>query len=73
MPVETSLQTAGYAEAWNEREEPKVKKRAGLQLFPDGTQAELYPYNAAVNKNDFNYFLNSLNVHRWIRQHRRAA
>ena len=68
MSPVTALQTSAYLEFWNERETPRLTRRAGLQLQPDGSLAKLYPYK---DRNDFNYFLNTLNVHRWIENHRR--
>jgi len=73
MMPETALQTAAYSEFWNEREQPRLTKRAGLQLRPDGSQGELYTYDRIGNKNDFNYFLNMLNANRWVRNHRRTT
>lgn len=70
MSPATALQTAMYTEMWNEREEPRLTRRAGLQLKPDGSMAELYPYD---DRNDLNYFLNALNVYRWVQKTRRAA
>ena len=70
MDPATALQTAGYAEAFNENEEIRVKKRAGLQLKPDGGMAELYPYR---NKTDFNIFSNALNLHHWMRNNNRRT
>lgn len=63
MSPATALQTSAYLELWNERETPRLTRRAGLQLQPDGSMAKLYPYK---DRNDFNYFLNSLNCHRWL-------
>ncbi len=72
MPPATSLQTAAYAEAFHESEGTRLNKRAGLQLKPDGSY-ELYPFDRVGNRNDFNYFLNALNLHRWMRNNRRAT
>lgn len=69
MAPETALQTAAYAEADNEMYGEKIiKKRAGLQLQPDGKIARLYPY---PNHSDFLIFLNALNLYRWINNNRR--
>lgn len=62
----TALQVAAYREAWNENEPIKIAKRGALQFKPNGAQAELYPY---TDRNDFNYYLNSLNCHKWILRH----
>lgn len=70
MSPATSLQTAAYQHAWNEMGEPRSLRRAGLQLKPDGSQAEFYPYDS---KTDFNIYLNCLNVYRWQKNQRRAA
>lgn len=66
MVPATALQTAGYSEAWNETNDPKLTRRAGLQLKADGSMAELYPYK---DKSDFNVFLNCLNAYRWRANH----
>ena len=66
MNPATALQTAGYLELWNERETPKLKKRAGLQLKPDGGMAEMFPYS---ERTDINVFLQALNVYRWRVNH----
>ena len=60
----TALQTACYLELWNERETPRLTRRAGLQLQPDGSMARLYPYK---DRADFHYFCNALNCYRWVR------
>ena len=66
MSPATALQTAAYAEARNVMfpDARQITKRAGLQLKPGGY--ELHPYNNPEHRTDFNYFLNTLNVHRWI-------
>lgn len=64
MAPETALQTAAYLELNNENDEVKFTKRAGLQLKPDGSMAEFYPY---TGRQDFLLFLNALNLHRWKR------
>lgn len=63
MSPATALQTAAYLELWNERGTPRLTRRAGLQLQPDGSMAKLYPYK---DRSDFNYFLNSLNCFKWL-------
>lgn len=68
MAPETALQTAAYAEASNEMGFPKITKRAGLQLQPDGSIAKLYPY---LNHSDFLIFCNALNLYRWITNQRK--
>ena len=67
MSAVTALQTGAYQVLWNENNEPKVTKRAGIQLKPDGSIAEFYPYDRIGNKNDFGIFLNALNCYRWAR------
>ena len=69
MMPETALQTAAYAEAYTESTGIAVSHRAGVQLKPDGSQAEFFPYNLIGNKHDFNIFLNALNIQRWKRNH----
>lgn len=72
----TALQTAAYAYAQNEMREtdptmPGIRKRAAVQLHPDGSLATLYPYK---DPNDFAYFTNTLNTWRWrALNYRRAA
>ena len=69
MMPETALQTAAYAYAYGESAGIAVTKRAGLQLKPDGSQAEYFPYDRIGNKNDFPLFLNAVNLNRWKRNH----
>lgn len=66
MSPATALQTAAYAEAWNEMHpDLKITRRAGVQMRPDGSY-RLFPYNAPDHRNDFNLFVNALSIRNWI-------
>ncbi len=65
MSPATALQTAAYAQAWNERGLSLITRRAGVQLRPDGTY-RLFPY---TERTDFNLFCNALNIQRWKDNH----
>lgn len=66
MSPATALQTAGYAEAWNEMHpDMKITKRAGVQLRPDGSY-RLYAYNAPEHRTDLNIFLNAVAIRNWL-------
>ena len=67
MVPETALQTAGYAQAYQETFNQAVQQRAGLQLKPDGSYC-YYPYQ---DRTDLNIFLNALAIRAWINNHRR--
>jgi hypothetical protein len=68
MSPVTALQTGAYAALYEETCGVKVKRRAGLQLQPDGKVAKMFPY---TNHADFRIFLNARNLYTWVINHRR--
>lgn len=72
MSDATALQTAAYAEAWNEQnpDDRQITKRAGIQLLPDGKYI-FHPYTAPQHRNDFSIFLNALAIRNWMHNSRR--
>ena len=58
-------QVAAYAEAWNETNQPKVRRRFAVQLIPDGT----YKLHECGDATDFAVFLSALTLSNWLKQH----
>ena len=70
MTPATALQTAAYAEFWNDMyPDQRITKRAGVQLKPDGTY-RFFPYTGPEHRGDLNIFLNALAIRNWIFNHR---
>lgn len=71
MSSATALQTSAYTEFWNEmHSDQRIKKRAGVQLCPDGSYI-FHPYTKPENRRDFAVFCNALAIRNWQLNHRR--
>lgn len=59
-------QVAAYAEAWNETNTPKVRRRFAALLRPNGT----YLLHECGDATDFSVFLSGLTLSNWLARHK---